>query len=183
MILWSAGCRDIVCQRTLNDFFGWGCNLCFSLWLYKWFLMLRYQHQQFRNWFQPITIEDHAFQILRYHIDIGFVDSIPSFGAFNQFLAALLVDSLGWMNRGWFCGFSTNLLVSQPPFFSSTALNCISPHTRMARVVVEKTSGVFFYQSAAKNWLLALPETGSQTLLNASHSRSRNNSGYCRGVA
>ena len=80
----------------------------------------------------------------------GFVDSISSFPAFNQFLAALLVDSLGWMNRAGFVVLPPIYWFRSRPFFSSTTLNCISPHTRPGWRE-KKTAATFFINPRQKN--------------------------------
>ena len=65
----------------------------------------------------------YSFKIWNNHIGFTFL--------LWQLLINFLQPSNPWVEwTGWFCGFATNLLVSQSPFFSSTALNCISPHTR-----------------------------------------------------
>ena len=94
---------------------------------------------------------------------------------FWQFLiiSCSLIGGIRGLNEpGWFCGFASNLLVSQsPPFFSSTAqltaYHCIQ--AAQPRRWQKNFRYNFFSICDEKKQGLALPKTGSRAVLNASH--------------
>ena len=132
LLSWSfglCGTSRTVCQRTLNDEQFLEVRLQYVvLQLYKWF------SNTYGLWYWDIIVSNVGIELISAHyyhrsclsysrnrrkprFHISFVDSISSFPTFNQFLVALLVDSLGWMNRAGFAVSPPIYWFSQFPLF------------------------------------------------------------------